>query len=139
MDVASGLHDRLGSVPAIRVAADKLGAQLHDVRHADRTFATGKGTKRPGGRILTVGTDCSVGKKYTALALEAEMTRRGYDTEFCATGSSWRDRARCSIPPSLGSRSDCCTARSQTSSSSATSRRGRRCAGWRIPSPRLPR
>ena len=64
------------------------GAQLHDVRHADRTFATGKGTKRPGKRLLTVGTDCSVGKKYTALALEAEMTRRGFDAEFCATGQT---------------------------------------------------
>ena len=73
MDVASGLHVRLGSIPAIRDAAERHGAALHDVRHADRTFATGKGTKRPGMRLLTVGTDCSVGKKYTALALEQEM------------------------------------------------------------------
>lgn len=88
MDVASGLHDRLGSVPQIRAAAERHGAKLHDVRHADRTFATGKGTPRPGKRILTVGTDCSVGKKYAALALEAEMTRRGLDAEFCATGQT---------------------------------------------------
>jgi uncharacterized NAD-dependent epimerase/dehydratase family protein len=88
MDVATGLHDRLASFPAIREAAAKHGAQLHDVRHADRTFATGKGTPRAGKRILTVGTDCSVGKKYTALALEAEMTRRGFDAEFCATGQT---------------------------------------------------
>ncbi len=88
MDVASGLHDRLGAFPAIRAAAEKHGAQLHDVRHADRAFATGKGTRRPGKRILTVGTDCSVGKKYAALALEAEMTRRGFDAEFCATGQT---------------------------------------------------
>jgi uncharacterized NAD-dependent epimerase/dehydratase family protein len=88
LDVASGLHDRLASFPAIRQAAKQHGAQLHDVRHADRTFATGKGTPRPGRRILTVGTDCSVGKKYAALALEAEMTRRGFDAEFCATGQT---------------------------------------------------
>jgi uncharacterized NAD-dependent epimerase/dehydratase family protein len=88
MDVASGLHDRLGSVPAIKAAAEKHGAQLHDVRHADRSFATGKGTRRPGKRILTVGTDCSVGKKYAALALEKAMTERGYDAEFCATGQT---------------------------------------------------
>ena len=88
MDVASGLHDRLGSVPAIREAAERHGRQLHDVRHADRVFATGKGTKRPGKRILTVGTDCSVGKKYAALALEREMIRRGFDAEFCATGQT---------------------------------------------------
>lgn len=88
MDVASGLHDRLGSFAPVREAAEKHGAQLHDVRHADRAFATGKGTKRSGKRVLTVGTDCSVGKKYTALALEAEMTRRGFDAEFCATGQT---------------------------------------------------
>jgi uncharacterized NAD-dependent epimerase/dehydratase family protein len=88
MDVASGLHVRLGSIPPIREAADRRGAALHDVRHADRVFATGKGTRRPGKRLLTVGTDCSVGKKYAALAIEREMTRRGYDAEFCATGQT---------------------------------------------------
>ena len=39
-------------------------------------FATGKGTKRTGKRVLAVGTDCSVGKKYTALALDEEMRKR---------------------------------------------------------------
>ncbi len=88
MDVASGLHDRLSKVPAIRAAAEAKGAKLHEVRHSDRQFATGKGTRRTGMRLLTVGTDCSIGKKYTALALEREMTRRGYDAEFCATGQT---------------------------------------------------
>lgn len=88
MDVASGLHDRLGSFPAIREAADRNKAALHDVRHTDQAFATGKGVKRSGKRLLTVGTDCSVGKKYTALAIEREMTKRGYDAEFCATGQT---------------------------------------------------
>jgi uncharacterized NAD-dependent epimerase/dehydratase family protein len=88
MDVASGLHDRLSSIPAIRAAAEKRGAKLHDVRHADRQFQTGKGTRRTGKRLLTVGTDCSVGKKYAALALEKEMTRCGFDAEFCATGQT---------------------------------------------------
>ncbi len=88
MDVASGLHDRLSSVPAIAAAAEKHGAALHDVRHAGRLFATGKGTRRPGKRLLTVGTDCSVGKKYAALALEKAMIARGYDAAFCATGQT---------------------------------------------------
>ncbi len=88
MDVASGLHDRLAAVPAIRVAAEGKGAKLHDVRHTDRAFRTGTGARRPGKRLLTVGTDCSVGKKYAALALEKEMTGRGYDAEFCATGQT---------------------------------------------------
>jgi uncharacterized NAD-dependent epimerase/dehydratase family protein len=88
MDVASGLHVRLGDVPAIRAAAEARGAALHDVRHSRQQFATGKGDKRTGRRILTVGTDCSVGKKYTALALEAEMRGRGLDADFRATGQT---------------------------------------------------
>ena len=63
LDIASGLHARLGAVPAIAEAAERNGRQLHDVRHTAETFATGKGTKRPGRRLLSVGTDCSVGKK----------------------------------------------------------------------------
>jgi len=88
LDIASGLHVRLGSVPAIAEAAARHGVQLHDVRISDRTFATGKGTPRPGRRLLTVGTDCSVGKKYTALALEAAMQKRGLAATFRATGQT---------------------------------------------------
>ncbi|WP_114858061.1 N-acetyltransferase DgcN [Azospirillum brasilense] len=88
MDVASGLHTRLESIPAIAEAAARHGRQLFNVRHSDQSFATGKGTKRPGRRLLTVGTDCSVGKKYTALALEKEMRARGMDADFRATGQT---------------------------------------------------
>lgn len=88
MDVASGLHTRLGSKPEIREAAARHGRQLLDVRHSDQRFDTGKGTKRSGLRLLTVGTDCSVGKKYTALALERGMRARGMDADFRATGQT---------------------------------------------------
>ncbi len=88
LDVASGLHTRLGSVPAIAEAASRHGRQLHDVRHSDERFDTGKGTRRPGRRLLTVGTDCSVGKKYTVLALEKGMRSRGLDADFRATGQT---------------------------------------------------
>ena len=88
MDVAAGLHQRLGAVPAIADAAQKYGRTLTDVRMSSERFETGKGTKRPGMRRLTVGTDCSVGKKYTALALEAGMREAGIDARFCATGQT---------------------------------------------------
>lgn len=88
MDVATGLHKRLSSFPAIAEAAKRNGRKLHDVRIPDMEFATGKGTKRPGLRLLTVGTDCSVGKKYTALALEKEMRARGLEADFRATGQT---------------------------------------------------
>jgi uncharacterized NAD-dependent epimerase/dehydratase family protein len=74
MDIASGLHARLADIPAIALAAAKAGASLHDVRHSSEKFAT--------------GTDCSVGKKYTALALEKAMRGRGYDADFRATGQT---------------------------------------------------
>jgi uncharacterized NAD-dependent epimerase/dehydratase family protein len=88
LDVASGLHVRLDSVPEIRAAAAEGGRQLFDVRHTTQRFATGKGTRRSGRRLLTVGTDCSVGKKYTALALERAMRARGLDADFRATGQT---------------------------------------------------
>lgn len=88
LDVASGLHERLADNPAIREAARRNRRQLHDVRHTNQRFATGKGTKRSGLRLLSVGTDCSVGKKYTVLALEREMRARGFDADFRATGQT---------------------------------------------------
>ena len=88
LDVATGLHKRLGSIRKIAEAAVRHGRRLHDVRFSEMEFATGKGTKRPGLRLLTVGTDCSVGKKYTALALEKGMRARGLKAEFRATGQT---------------------------------------------------
>jgi len=88
MDVASGLHVRLGSIDRIREAAERGGRTLHDVRHNTENFDTGKGTKRKGKRILSVGTDCSVGKKYTALAMDKALNERGYTSTFCATGQT---------------------------------------------------
>ncbi len=88
LDVASGLHTRLSSKPEIAAAAKQHERQLWDVRHSDRHFETGKGTKRPGMRLLTVGADCSIGKKYTALALEREMRARGFNADFRATGQT---------------------------------------------------
>ena len=88
LDVATGLHRRLSSVPAIAAAAQKRGRQLFDVRFSETQFGTGSGVKRTGWRLLTVGTDCSVGKKYTALALEREMVAQGIKAEFRATGQT---------------------------------------------------
>jgi uncharacterized NAD-dependent epimerase/dehydratase family protein len=88
LNVATGLHSRLSDIPAIRERAAAKGLSLFDVRHSTVKFATGKGTKRTGRRLLTVGTDCSVGKKYTALALEKGMRDNGFDADFKATGQT---------------------------------------------------
>src|SRR5712671_1166722 len=88
MDLASGLHHRLADIPALREAASRLGRQIADVRHPTREFAVGNGVKRPGKRLLTVGTDCSIGKMFTALALERAMRGRGLKADFRATGQT---------------------------------------------------
>ncbi|MBK1698608.1 N-acetyltransferase DgcN [Rhodovibrio salinarum] len=88
MDLASGLHKKLNDVERLRKAAERNGRQMLDVRHPTRDFGVADGKKRPGRRVLTVGTDCSVGKMYTSLAIEAEMHKRGMKADFRATGQT---------------------------------------------------
>jgi uncharacterized NAD-dependent epimerase/dehydratase family protein len=88
MDLASGLHRRLSDVPRLAEMAGRLGRQLSDVRHPTREFDVGSGKKRRGKRLLTVGTDCSLGKMYTSLAIEREMRKRGLNADFRATGQT---------------------------------------------------
>ncbi|MBL8806973.1 MAG: DUF1611 domain-containing protein [Rhodospirillales bacterium] len=88
MDLASGLHNRLSDVPEIAAAARKYGRTLFDVRHPDREFPIATGARRSGKRVLTVGTDCSIGKMYTSLALEKEMQAQGLKATFRATGQT---------------------------------------------------
>jgi uncharacterized NAD-dependent epimerase/dehydratase family protein len=88
LDVGAGMHARLADIPAIRVAAEKHGRRLFDLRHPAHEFAVGKGSKRPGKRLLTVGTDCSCGKMFTSLACEKEMRKRGLKADFRATGQT---------------------------------------------------
>lgn len=88
LDVASGLHEPLEGVPEIALAAKRSGRQLIEVRQPAQSFMPGTGRKRKGRRVLTVGTDCAVGKKYTALAIEKEMRSRGIDADFRATGQT---------------------------------------------------
>ena len=88
MDIASGLHMRLTDLPGVAAKAEKLGRTLYDARHPTRDFATGKGHTRSGKRLLTVGTDVSVGKMFTSLAIEKEMKARGMKATFRATGQT---------------------------------------------------
>ncbi len=88
MDIVSGLHSRLSAFPELVQAARRSGAQLRDVRHSDQVFPPGTGRKRSGKRVLTVGTDCALGKKYTALALARALQARGVPATFRATGQT---------------------------------------------------
>ena len=88
LDLAAGLHSRLADVPSLAAVAGQHGRHLFDLRHPTRGFQLGNGEKRPGKRLLTVGTDCSVGKMYASLAIEKEMRARGMKVDFRATGQS---------------------------------------------------
>ncbi|HEX8262220.1 MAG TPA: N-acetyltransferase DgcN [Allosphingosinicella sp.] len=88
MNVAAGLHQRLRDEPRLRALAHDGGLQLFDVREPPADLAVGNGYPRPGRRLLTVGTDCSVGKMYAALALTAALRERGCAADFRATGQT---------------------------------------------------
>lgn len=88
MDLASGLHNLLRDEPELVAVAMKTGRTLHDVRVPPHRYPIANGKRRPGKRCLAVGTDCSVGKMYTALAMEREMRARGMKATFRATGQT---------------------------------------------------
>jgi uncharacterized NAD-dependent epimerase/dehydratase family protein len=88
LDIISGMHGRLGDVPVLREAAQRHGRRLIDVRTPPPAIPVATGHKRTGNRLLTVGTDCALGKKYTALCLAREFRRRGIAADFRATGQT---------------------------------------------------
>jgi uncharacterized NAD-dependent epimerase/dehydratase family protein len=88
LNIASGLHQRLGAHPDIAAAAARTGRVLFDARRFPHHIPVGNGKRRAGRRLLTVGTDCSVGKMYTTLALEKELRSRGIAADFRATGQT---------------------------------------------------
>ena len=88
LDIASGLHELLDTIPGLEEAAKKNNAVLHEARIPKGPFPIASAQPRSGHRLLTVGTDCSVGKMYTALAIERELKRRGVNADFRATGQT---------------------------------------------------
>ncbi len=90
LNIASGLHQKLADIDELVVLAEKYNVKLFDVRHHQpkAEVEVGSGIKRRGQRLLTVGTDCSVGKMYTSLALESEMKKLGMKVDFRATGQT---------------------------------------------------
>jgi uncharacterized NAD-dependent epimerase/dehydratase family protein len=88
LDIVSGMHARLADNQELDAAARRLGRRLIDVRRPPAGIPIASGRKRTGQRLLTVGTDCALGKKYSALVLAREFRRRGFDADFRATGQT---------------------------------------------------
>ena len=88
LDIASGLHNLLSDEKDLLNLSKQNNCNLIDVRVPKDQFPIGNGKKRTGKRCLTIGTDCSVGKMYSSLAIEKEMRSRGMKVSFRATGQT---------------------------------------------------
>jgi uncharacterized NAD-dependent epimerase/dehydratase family protein len=98
LNVVSGLHQKLRDNAEIVAAARHNGRTLFDAREYPYKIPVGNGRKRAGRRLLTVGTDCSIGKMYSALAIERSMRKRGLAADFRATGQTGILIAKSGIP-----------------------------------------
>lgn len=89
-DVLAGLHDFLADDPEFAAAAQAHGAALIDARRPpDRTpIATRRATATDALVVLTIGSDCNVGKMTAALELVASLRGRGVRAAFVATGQT---------------------------------------------------
>ena len=88
LDIASGLHNLLTDEPSLVEVAHSRNRQLIDVRIPQIEYPIANGKPRNGKRCLAVGTDCSVGKMYTALAMDKAMREAGRPSTFRATGQT---------------------------------------------------
>ena len=88
LSVVSGLHRKLSEEGVLVKAADASGQQLIDVRVPPVSIPIASGRRRSGKRLLMVGTDCCVGKKYSALACHKALEARGVAATFRATGQT---------------------------------------------------
>ncbi|HEY8704202.1 MAG TPA: DUF1611 domain-containing protein [Gaiellaceae bacterium] len=90
LHVENGLHVFLGDDPELRELAARHGVELRDLRRppADLSTATGANLDVPGTIVLTVGSDCAIGKMTVALELDLEARRRGLASIFVPTGQT---------------------------------------------------
>jgi len=90
LDVENGLHVFLAHDAELRGLADAHGVELRDLRRppADLSTATGANLDVPGTIVLTVGSDCAIGKMTVALELDLEARRRGEQSTFVPTGQT---------------------------------------------------
>ena len=98
LDIVSGMHARLNDIAQLVAAARQSGRSLVDLRVPPADIVVASGRPRPGRRLLTVGTDCALGKKYTALAIARGLAARGHDVDFRATGQTGIMIAGAGIP-----------------------------------------
>jgi uncharacterized NAD-dependent epimerase/dehydratase family protein len=90
LDIVNGLHHELAEDPEFAVPARRAGIAIWDVRRPpdDLRIATAAPHRAGSRTVLTVGSDCNIGKMTAALELQAEAGRRGLSSTFVATGQT---------------------------------------------------
>ncbi len=90
LDVENGLHVFLADDPALRTLAEERGVELRDLRRppADLSTATGENLAADATIVLTVGSDCAIGKMTVSCELDLEARRRGLRSVFVPTGQT---------------------------------------------------
>ena len=90
LDVENGLHVFLADDPELAALAREHDVCLRDLRRppVDLSTATGANLDVPGTIVLTVGSDCAIGKMTVALELDLEARRRRAHSVFVPTGQT---------------------------------------------------
>jgi uncharacterized NAD-dependent epimerase/dehydratase family protein len=90
LDVESGMHEFLSEDPKLAAQARERGVELRDVRKppADLSVPTGANLEHGASVVLTVGSDCAIGKKTVALELDRAARERGLRSVFVPTGQT---------------------------------------------------
>jgi len=90
LNLASGLHSRLGDDPVLTAACQEPGQWIWDLRQEPPglSVATAQAASLPCRRVLAVGTDMAVGKMSACLELAAAARRQGIDARFVGTGQA---------------------------------------------------
>jgi uncharacterized NAD-dependent epimerase/dehydratase family protein len=90
LDLESGLHEFIGEDPELSALAEKHDVELRDLRKppADLSVPTGENLQVPASIVLTVGSDCAIGKKTVAVELDLAARRRGLKSVFVPTGQT---------------------------------------------------
>jgi D-glutamate N-acetyltransferase len=90
LDVESGLHEFVSEDPELTELARVHGVGLRDLRKAPAglNVPTGANLEVDATIVLTVGSDCAIGKKTVAVELDLEARKRGIDSVFVPTGQT---------------------------------------------------
>jgi uncharacterized NAD-dependent epimerase/dehydratase family protein len=90
LDLESGLHEFISDDAELSALADEHGVELRDLRKppADLSVPTGENLQIPATIVLTVGSDCAIGKKTVAVELDLAARRRNLKSIFVPTGQT---------------------------------------------------